>query len=80
MYDLSCVPVLIIVANINDRSLLGKKDSEVSVIIEDTDMVCLICIVFFQDVALNSFVNACMSKDKHKMMDPCQKLLQVQIP
>ena len=26
-------------ANINDRSLLGKKDSEVSVIIEDTDMV-----------------------------------------
>jgi len=26
-------------ANINDRSLQGNKDSEVSVIIEDTDMV-----------------------------------------
>ena len=33
------VPIFVFVANINDRSLLGKKDSEVSVIIEDTDMV-----------------------------------------
>ncbi|XP_013921703.1 PREDICTED: phospholipase D1-like [Thamnophis sirtalis] len=31
--------VIIGSANINDRSMLGKRDSEVAVIVEDTDMI-----------------------------------------
>ena len=36
---LECLFFLINIANVNDRSMLGERDSEVAVIVEDNEMV-----------------------------------------